>query len=666
MRNERFMARITRAKIGLAGWLALPALLALPVAVQAQITYTTNGGALTLSTYAGTSASVNLPSQTYGLPVVSIGASAFAQTLSLTNVTIPATITNLGSQAFAGCANLAGVYFQGNAPTLSDSSVFHADNSATVYYQSAATGWGSSFDGLPTVLLNPQCLRVTITPAAAITAGARWAVDGGAWQDSDATVTNLAVGNHALSFNTLSGWMTPVNQAVSIAADVGTAASGAYTFIGNYGLVVNGGFETRDFSGWTFVGSPNDAFVDDGTGAGAIAPQSGTYDAALGQVGSLGSLSQTLATTSGGNYLLSFWVNSPDGRTPNEFLVSWNGQTLLDQKNMPAIGWTNVQLVVSATGASTVLQFGFQDDNSYLGLDDISVVEAPANAGSLQVTIAPSGAMVSGAGWQVDGGLVQPSGANVLGLAAGNHTVSFTPVSGWTTPANQVVAIKSGQTTGANGVYTFLASFGLVTNGGFQSGDYSGWGITGTAFVDDGSQTGINPQSGRYEAALGQIGSLGYLTQTIATTPGLHYLLSFWVNCDGFTPNQFLASWNGKTLVNDVNLPAIGWTNMQFLVTAKGSASALQFGFRDDNSYLELGDISLAAVSVTGANVQTNQFGFAVSGLKGSVVIVEAKDNLASPAWYPIQTNILSNGTAYFTDPQSTQYPARFFRVRFQ
>ena len=119
--------------------------------------------------------------------------------------------------------------------------------------------------------------------------------------------------------------------------------------------------------------------MDDGSNSG-ITPHSGSYEAALGAVGSLSYLSQTLATTAGTSYLLSFWLNSPDGQTPNEFQVSWNGTTLFDETDLPAIGWTNLQFVVTATGTSTVLQFGAQDDPSYLALDDVSVV--PTQAGS--------------------------------------------------------------------------------------------------------------------------------------------------------------------------------------------------------------------------------------------------------------------------------------------
>ena len=83
----------------------------------------------------------------------------------------------------------------------------------------------------------------------------------------------------------------------------------------------------------------------------------------------------------GQTYLLSFWLENEgaiEGSNFNEFVVSWNGVTIFDQTDLPAFGWTNFQFVVTATGSNTVLQFGFQNNPSYFGLDDIAVTGIPA------------------------------------------------------------------------------------------------------------------------------------------------------------------------------------------------------------------------------------------------------------------------------------------------
>ena len=115
---------------------------------------------------------------TLGTNVQSIGDSAFQQCYSLTSIALPNTVTFLGNSvfyddfnlasAFMGsgltsvgfgvfdnCYNMAGVYFAGNAPAM-NSDVFDGDNTTTVYYLPEATGWGGTFDGLPTALWLPQ------------------------------------------------------------------------------------------------------------------------------------------------------------------------------------------------------------------------------------------------------------------------------------------------------------------------------------------------------------------------------------------------------------------------------------------------------------------------------------------------------------------------------
>ncbi|HWD93412.1 MAG TPA: hypothetical protein VG938_13805 [Verrucomicrobiae bacterium] len=140
--------------------------------------------------------------------------------------------------------------------------------------------------------------------------------------------------------------------------------------------IQNGGFETGDFQNWTVVDNSSGTFVDDGSGAG-ISPKSGKYLALLGAFGSLGSLSQTITTLPGQPYLISLWLTNPDDSTPNEFVVQWNGNILFDQTNIPALAWTNLQFTITATDTSGALQFGYLNEHSFFGLDDVSANVIP-------------------------------------------------------------------------------------------------------------------------------------------------------------------------------------------------------------------------------------------------------------------------------------------------
>ena len=152
-------------------------------------------------------------------------------------------------------------------------------------------------------------------------------------------------------------------------------------------LVVNGGFETGDFSGWTLNASA--------THVGKIKAliHAGKYSAELGQTNRLGQLSQTLATAAGQTYQLSLWLRNPKnktGATPNEFQVQWEGTTLYDQTNLPFGKWINLKFSVTATTAGSMLKFGFRNDPYYLGLDDVSVKPAATVVAPHFLAVVPS------------------------------------------------------------------------------------------------------------------------------------------------------------------------------------------------------------------------------------------------------------------------------------
>src|SRR5437868_5363284 len=77
-------------------------------------------------------------------------------------------------------------------------------------------------------------------------------------------------------------------------------------------------------------------------------------------------------------------------------------------------------------------------------------------------------------------------------------------------------------------------------NGGFESGDLSGWFASKNVFAE---LLAFGPPLGNYDALLSGSGSL---EQDVATTPGQHYQLSFYVAGDAdASTDSFTAYWDG-------------------------------------------------------------------------------------------------------------------------
>lgn len=147
--------------------------------------------------------------------------------------------------------------------------------------------------------------------------------------------------------------------------------------------VLNGGFETGDFSDWTLSSSatPSNTTV---TGDPTYV-HGGAYGAKLGPSGSDGFLSQMLTTTPGQAYDISFYlesINNPtNGSTPNDFSMTFGSATLLPSATIAPQSYTLYKYSgVVATSDTTNLAFGFRDDPSYLGLDDVSVTASDPSA----------------------------------------------------------------------------------------------------------------------------------------------------------------------------------------------------------------------------------------------------------------------------------------------
>jgi hypothetical protein len=62
--------------------------------------------------------------------------------------------------------------------------------------------------------------------------------------------------------------------------------------------------------------------------------------------------------------------------------------------------------------------------------------------------------------------------------------------------------------------------------------------------------------------------------------------------------------------------------------------------------------------------VQSNQFSLTIIGTTNIPVVIEACTNMSTDAWIPIRSFNLTNGTFSFSDPQWTNYPDHFYRLR--
>ncbi len=284
--------------------------------------------------------------------------------------------------------------------------------------------------------------------------------------------------------------------------------------------------------------------------------------------------------------------------------------------------------------------------------------------------------------------------ANWLSVSATNGTLaahaSTTVTVGLnSTASNFLIASASGSATFANltgGTWQDRQFDLYAGNGGFETGDLSNWTLVGNStktFVlaaDDAQVAGTTPlsgvpdepfiHSGLYAAYLGQSSGDAKFSHTVPTVPGQEYVVSFWLTSVPFhgstTPNDFTAKWDGSVLFGRTNLPAIGWTNLQFLVPASANTTTLEFDYQDKPGALGLDDVSVAAspaALLKSAVTSQGNFKFSWTAFPGASYQILAATNLGNPNWTNANATLTTTNNQVNATIPAGNSPRQFYRV---
>ena len=167
-----------------------------------------------------------------------------APTGSLTVAILPQNAISAGAQW-----NIDNGAWQNSGSTLNN-----ITTGTHVLYFKSVNGWTSPSSQLVAIFSNQTTtvtgtyvqqtytgsLTVTIQPQGAISAGAQWNIDNGAWKNSGSTLSDITTGTHTIYFKPVDGWTSPSTQSVVIFSNQTTSMAGVYTQkIKNLSSIIN-------------------------------------------------------------------------------------------------------------------------------------------------------------------------------------------------------------------------------------------------------------------------------------------------------------------------------------------------------------------------------------------------------------------------------------------
>jgi hypothetical protein len=169
-------------------------------------------------------------------------------------------------------------------------------------------------------------------------------------------------------------------------------------------LVLNPGFETGDFTGWTVGGNTTSPGAYYGVNCTDGFQNSGSCAAFFAEPTTATTLAETLTLAPSTTYTVSFYLSqlfAPSSSYPNSWSVSFDGSTLDSGSNLPdangVYSLKSYTFTTAASGNSGLLQFSFLDSAGFYFLDDVSVsASVVPEMGSLSLMLSGLGLFALG------------------------------------------------------------------------------------------------------------------------------------------------------------------------------------------------------------------------------------------------------------------------------
>lgn len=159
------------------------------------------------------------------------------------------------------------------------------------------------------------------------------------------------------------------------------------------------------------------------------------------------------------------------------------------------------------------------------------------------------------------------------------------------------------------------ASAELVTNGGFETSDFTGWTVVDSSNNSDVTDSPVH--GGTYAGEFGPSDGAGTAEQTLATTAGQSYSLSFWLSNGNAVPNLFEVAIDGALLGSLTDQGALSFTQYVFDFVAAGSSTQLLFTFEQPGSFWWLDDVSVTETRTTTPSPEPASIALLGAGLAG-------------------------------------------------